>query len=92
MVARENGGDGTAKVLREWVESKDKVLRDGVGGAGADEFGSTSVGGKGGKCVLQVLWICKSGNDSKLNNPSTALSTRLKPIPIPILIRIHSLI
>jgi hypothetical protein len=92
MVARENWGDRTAEVLREWVENKDRVLRGGLGGGGADEFGSMSVGGKGGKCVLQALWIHKIGNDFKLNNPSTALSTRLKPIPIPILIRIHSLI
>ena len=44
MVTREDGRDGTTGLLREWVENKDRNLRDG--GGGGDEFASTSVEGK----------------------------------------------
>jgi hypothetical protein len=44
MVARENGREGMAEVLREWVENKVRDLREkGVRG---DEFGSSVRVGK----------------------------------------------
>lgn len=66
------------------MNNKDRVY-EGQGGGGTDVFWSTSVGGKGGKCVLRVLWLHSSENDSTSNNLSTTLSTLSKPIPI----RIH---
>jgi hypothetical protein len=42
MVARENAKDGTADLLREWVENKDGDFREKEGNGGmsfGDEFG-----------------------------------------------------
>lgn len=47
MVARENGRDGMAGVLREWVVNKDRDLRERGAGAGGNEFVVAASGGVG---------------------------------------------